>query len=751
MMEQKKTGRSVLRMAAPIALAHLLGLVGGCMGDLAAPEISAEVIGYDESPVVWGAADERRDYYEAPADQGALARSSVGVMLPASGIDRRLGRGSARVRTRRVRGFCPSERFIDQPQVGDCSGTLIDGHLFATAGHCMGVNARTRSNGRDVDASEVQEVLRRKCAETAVLFNHLATGPTSTAEIVDARDVYFCHEVLVHSLVTSLSGGVVENAFDITIFSLKRSPSGSSAEPVYQPHGAAPVLSNPRQPPFSSGTRGIELLGIGSPEGMPLKGKTGELSLAEGDFWATSLLDVAQGDSGGGLFMRAGSGWSHIGVASQFRLSRLHCLDGEETRDHYCAQNPGGSDECLVEGRQRSPAPTEFTRHSLTHKAIDVLCGGAPPQGMLDLYPGAFPTYLCSGGSPIPAAPFDESVTAPEPTMPSEGSSSRGGGCSVGSSPNTAGALGFLFLGFLFLLRRARRAGAATWVALALFAMACEPDLQAAPMPEESPQVPDEHLMHVVSRLTLPRTADSLGFDLDGDEEVDAALGGLVETMQRVGIDLGEYVRAAVQEGRIQVLLDSNATDGELTIETYRGVGQEPLDDTGNANYEREPAPSGVLVGRIDPDRHVTAQSVGSVELAVRLMDDPEGPTLRIPISAARFEGEVGSYMAEGVFGGAVRVTSLADGVLAPMAAYMNRLVADDEGCPERCARISLQLALDLLDANDDHVIEVQEIESFPAVRDQLAPDLDLDGDGSLDAISVGLGIGAVQISSFFE
>lgn len=192
-------------------------------------------------------------------------------------------------------------------------------------------------------------------------------------------------------------------------------------------------------------------------------------------------------------------------------------------------------------------------------------------------------------------------------------------------------------------------------------------------------------------------------------------------------------------------------TDGELVIETYRGVGWEPLNDTGNASYQRAPAPNGVLAGRLSEDREVTAESVGAVEFAVRLTDDPEGPTLQIPISNARFEGVVGSYMAEGTLGGAVDVGSLSDGVFAPMAGYINRLIAEDVGCPESCTRVSLGLALGLLDANLDGVIDAAEIERFPAVQNQLQPDIDLDGDGELDAISVGLGISAARIGTLFE
>ncbi len=262
--------RSTVRSVAATAPLSIVMALVGC-ADVNTFDEDGDIRS-SEGAVIWGG-DDRLDYYEAPADQRALASSFVGVMLPRSSLDRRLGRISGvEQRTRRAQGYCDSEPYLDQPLIGDCSGTLIDGHLFATAGHCMGTNTQTRtSRGGDVDTAAVQDELRRRCAETAVVFNHVATGPTSNAEIIDGRDIYYCHEVLVHSLVTSISGGVVENAFDITIFSLKRSPSGSSAQSVFQPHGPAPVLANPRQPPFRDGARGIELLGIGAPAGMPLK------------------------------------------------------------------------------------------------------------------------------------------------------------------------------------------------------------------------------------------------------------------------------------------------------------------------------------------------------------------------------------------------------------------------------------------------------------------------------------------------
>ncbi|MEM9071003.1 MAG: MYXO-CTERM sorting domain-containing protein, partial [Myxococcota bacterium] len=504
------------------------------------------------SPIIYGT-DDRLEVFEAPRADANLARQSVAVMIDSRDIDRRLGLiDGVPLRTRRNRRYCDDQPFLDQPQVGSCSGTLIDGDLFVTAGHCMGLSTRTTLDGSAVPVADVRAALARKCDTTAVIFNHVNEAGGWTAPDRD-RDIFYCHEVLVHSFVPTPAEGPSQARFDVTVFSLKRSRTGTRAEPVFQPYAAAPIPSSPRTiSPIATSPAGTTLLGIGGPEGLPLKIKRSPLLTTEGDLWVRTLLDVNGGDSGGGVFLQIGGTWTHIGVASHFTHPRFYCPgDEQEEGGSYCARNDGAPDECRTEAFHSGESNLYNTGHSMTHRAYDVLCGGAPAQGMIgpaSRYSG----FICGTGPRVSPVPFVPRTPDTEPDPPTN-TDGGGGGCSTSDAGSSGALLVLLVLG---LRRRRLRHGVATSMLALMLACSGDSDPTGEPPTTEPPTTeppttetprhptdPDESLSHAVSQLQLPSTRDEFGWDLDGDGSVDAAMGELVELTSSLGITLDDYLR----------------------------------------------------------------------------------------------------------------------------------------------------------------------------------------------------------------
>ncbi|MEM9072493.1 MAG: MYXO-CTERM sorting domain-containing protein, partial [Myxococcota bacterium] len=336
-------------------------------------------------------------------------------------------------------------------------------------------------------------------------------------------------------------------------------------------------------------------------------------------------------------------------------------------------------------------------------------------------------------------------------------------GCSTSDAGSSGALLVLLVLG---LRRRRLRHGVATSMLALMLACSGDSDPTGEPPTGEPPTTepptteppatetprhptdPDESLSHAVSQLQLPGSRDEFGWDLDGDGSVDAAMGELVELTSSLGITLDDYLRGAIEGGRLQVLLDSTVKDGEVLVLGYQGVDGERIEDVVDNFYRHGDAPIGVLVGSIDEERNVEARGEGSFEFRMRLTD-LDGLEIVLPVDAARFEGQVGGFLVEGTLGGAVPVASLAEGVFEPLASYINTLIAADDGCPENCDRRSLGLALILIDGDGDGSVSADELAGYEPLQERLAPDIDLDEDGTPDAISIALRVSAVRANLF--
>lgn len=100
---------------------------------------------FAQDKVIYGE-DNRQDIVDVESAAWVEVANSTAVMIAKTDIPG--GKGGKGGRggktgitisgpTLASRGICPSERFANQPTVGNCSGFLIDEKTIVTAGHCM--------------------------------------------------------------------------------------------------------------------------------------------------------------------------------------------------------------------------------------------------------------------------------------------------------------------------------------------------------------------------------------------------------------------------------------------------------------------------------------------------------------------------------------------------------------------------------------------------------------------------------------
>jgi len=96
---------------------------------------------FAQDKVIYGE-DNRLDIVDVESSAWIEVANSTAVMIaktdiPSGGKGRRKTGITISGPTLASRGICPSERFANQPTVGNCSGFLIDEKTIVTAGHCM--------------------------------------------------------------------------------------------------------------------------------------------------------------------------------------------------------------------------------------------------------------------------------------------------------------------------------------------------------------------------------------------------------------------------------------------------------------------------------------------------------------------------------------------------------------------------------------------------------------------------------------
>lgn len=256
------------------ALCALTVVSAGC-----GPELESEldsgagdVLGTTKDPVVYGT-DDRMDVYAHP-DATLRARAqqaTVALMSPSSINTSNPNNVTFNASTlKSAYNLCSTERFLNDPTPAFCSGTLIDGDLVLTAGHCI------------TSASD--------CSNTRFVFKFYRTS-ANALETITTADIFSCQSIVARQQAT-----VNGRNLDYAVVRLDR-----SAAPRFTP---APIRAGNSAMPV-----GAKVAVIGSGSGIPFKiDSGGSVRDARGstlDYFVAST-DTFGGNSGSGVYETSG-------------------------------------------------------------------------------------------------------------------------------------------------------------------------------------------------------------------------------------------------------------------------------------------------------------------------------------------------------------------------------------------------------------------------------------------------------------
>lgn len=216
---------------------------------------------FAQDKVIYGE-DNRQDIVDVERAAWVEVASSTAVMIlksdiPAGGKGRRKTGITISGPTLASRGICPTERFANQPTVGNCSGFLIDEKTIVTAGHCM--------------------TMPEDCSDFKWVFDYKVEVAGVDSVTIQKNNIYNCKRVIKQVL----ERGATQN--DYAIIELDR----------------AVTYRNPLKLRETGKVEvGTPLVVIGYPSGLPVKIAGGANVRAIRDDFFVSNLDTYSGNSG---------------------------------------------------------------------------------------------------------------------------------------------------------------------------------------------------------------------------------------------------------------------------------------------------------------------------------------------------------------------------------------------------------------------------------------------------------------------
>ncbi|MBC7420275.1 MAG: trypsin-like peptidase domain-containing protein [Bdellovibrio sp.] len=211
-----------------------------------------------DSKIIYGD-DGRQDYFEiTDLSLLKLARSTVAiideddlVLFPRENIYQFRGTNDI--------PMCESEKFLKQPRIAYCSGSLIGTDLVLTAGHCV----------RD----------HHDCQSARFVFDYKLSNSHSKLQSVSPENVFRCHEIIKTT--------EAKNGADFAIIRLDRAVIGRE----------------PLKFAESELTYHTTLMAIGHPAGLPTKFTlNGKVRNLIPDLFFTASIDSFSGNSGSSVF-----------------------------------------------------------------------------------------------------------------------------------------------------------------------------------------------------------------------------------------------------------------------------------------------------------------------------------------------------------------------------------------------------------------------------------------------------------------
>jgi hypothetical protein len=275
---------------------------------------------------------------------------------------------------------------------------------------------------------------------------------------------------------------------------------------------------------------------------------------------------------------------------------------------------------------------------------------------------------------------------------------------------------------------------------------------------------------YVIDSVVVPANANEaqdVALDIDGNGTKDNKLGGLLGSLSSFVGDIQGLVAEQVAKGGIILLANVKATDltaaSGVGLYVYLGANPNPEpcatpDDTecglhlqgdGSFDIDDNSPTDAVVVGSTAGGKFTGGPGSVTIQLSLSELADP----LSLTLSSAKAEMSVSADgLTGGILGGALTIDSINNDLLPAVATVIAGILADEECgttapcCPPGSAGETILQVLDEGGvANGDCVITPEELATNAFVSSTLGnPDVDLDADGTKDAVSLGIGFSAV-------
>jgi len=373
-----------------------------CLGaPFACSAASAAELAETRAPLIHGS-DDRRDLYAVEdVEVRSLALSSTVALMPPGSVTSTatgsLAFGSETLTD--VFDLCPSEPFVWEPSLADCSGVLLDDDLVVTAAHC---------------------VTFLPCQNQLWVFGYAILNEGARPQL-DEGALYRCRSVPVSEYGTTREG----RRLDFAVVQLDRPVSS---------HRQAPTITNQ---PMPTGERATV---IGYPSGLPVKVDRGATILdaraAEADYLSLAS-DTFIGSSGSGVFNRLNELVAIVvrGGEDYEYSPESHCYISRRIPEGQALDN--GEHASYVSPAVTSLCESGWASNRLCHRSST--CGDA--QCSVDEHTGPCQSDCPALESPARIAPHG------------------GGGCGVAQSRPPSGMWALLAYATLVRRRRRRRPG----------------------------------------------------------------------------------------------------------------------------------------------------------------------------------------------------------------------------------------------------------------------------------------------------
>jgi len=273
------------------------------------------------------------------------------------------------------------------------------------------------------------------------------------------------------------------------------------------------------------------------------------------------------------------------------------------------------------------------------------------------------------------------------------------------------------------------------------------------------------HYAMVVNTMTLPTDSGNLKLDIDGDGDVENALGKVLSALasQAKGLDLQGSLNKGISRGEILLLADFQTKDftkaANAGLRVYLGDKPQPapcasaddmvcglhLKGTGSFSVKDGSPRDALVSGNVVGGRFTG----GPGDLTIQIALDGTAINLHLVKARAQLSGISADGIMTGIVGGAITKTELDTSVLPAVATTVSGIAKKDctgdvtKECG--CSGTTGKLLLSLFDTDKNCDVSLDEIKTSGVIGTLLGADLDLDGNKQNDALSVAVGVTAVK------